>query len=246
MAGDEHTSDSTDDLTTFIITSALLAVLFLIGLYLQIKIIIVSKKDKEVTWRLDIWHSVVMIAFFTYSILFEIITYIFPLYHQYTANWFCYLDLFVKQYGIWSGSSHSLAISIYKYVLILHQRRIRVIGKDEASLIAFWINLIFPVTLAASLVARPNFAADAPISNCLRKGFTISTEGNETSGNILFGRHFFCGFDDYDDDQYGVFGHVMDVVNTGGCYITTLTRLVVLSNVMEIFVYLRIFAFMKR
>ena len=59
-------------------------------------------------------------------------------------------------------------------------------------------------------------------------------------------RYFFCEFEDNDDNHYGVFGQVMDITNTMGCFITAVVFLVVMSNVMEGFVYQRIFAFMKR
>ena len=125
MAGMVNNSDSKDDLNTFIITNTVLAVLFLIGLYLQIKVIVVSKLEKDVTWRIDICHSVVMITLFCFRILFEMIMYIIPSLHQYTGNWICYVGYFAILNGYLSVVSHSLVISIYKYVLILHQERIR-------------------------------------------------------------------------------------------------------------------------
>ena len=249
MAGNENNSYSKDDLDIFIFTKTLIAVLFSIGLYLQNKIIILSKKEKDVTWRIDVWHSVVMIAFFSFRILMEILTYIIPSLHQYTGKWFCYLAWFVQVYGFTSIASHSLVISIYKYFLTVHQDRIRVIGKDEASIITLWINIIFPATIAAAFVARPNGPPfPSSITSCLKKDVeeSLFSKSNERLGTRLQ-RFFFCGFDHYDDDDpYGDFGHVMNVTNILGCFVTSIIFLVVVSNIMELFVYRKIFSFMKR
>ena len=137
MVVNEHNSDLKDDLTIIIFTITLMAILFVIGLYFQIKIIILSRKEKDVTWRIDIWHSAVMIAIFSFRILFEMITYIIPSLHQFTGKWFCYFSLFVTFYGFVSISSHSLAISISKYVLTVHQDRVRVVGQNKVSIILF-------------------------------------------------------------------------------------------------------------
>ena len=81
----QNISDSKADSNTFIIVNALLSVIFSIGLYLQIKIIIVSKQEKASTWKIDICHSVVMIIHYGIRILFECITYTIPSLHEYTG-----------------------------------------------------------------------------------------------------------------------------------------------------------------
>ena len=186
-----------------------------------------------------------MIAYYTFRILFEIITYVIPSLHEYTGKWFCYFSLFVLGFGGLSIVSHSLVIAIYKYVLIVHRDLIRVLGEDKASLISFWINLAFPATWAVSILARPNLPAISSIFNCLGKDVTKSTEANETSGDMMR-RFFFCGFDDYDDNQYGVFGYVMNVTNILGCFLTSVMFFAVVINIIESFFYQRIFACIKR
>ena len=245
MAGNENHSDSKDDLSTFIIANILLAIIFSIGVYLQTRIIIVCKKDKHVTWKIDIWHSVVMIACYSIRILFEFITYIIPSLHQYTGKWFCYFASFVQCFVGASTVSHSLTIAIQKYVYNLHRNLIRVVGEDKASLVSIWISGIFSAPLAALFTAKPKHIPALSMFNCLGKEDVISTETNKTYGEKMRS-FFFCGFDDYDDHQYGVFDHVMNVTNIIGCFLVSIILLVVALNIIEGLLYYRIFAFMKR
>ena len=245
MACSENNSDYTDEFNSFIITNIVLTVLFLIGLYLQIKIIIISKQEKDVTWRIDIYHSVVMISLYSFRILFNVITYIIPSMHQYTGKWLCYLALFLNLFGIASVLSHSLVISIFKYVNIVHHDVISGIGVDKASLITLWIHFFFSATWAVTFLARPNFPAISTISHCLGQQLENSTKANEAFTDRLH-RFFFCDFDANDDQHYGVFSHIMNITNLTGCFITSVVTVVIMANIIEIFLYQRIFAFMKR
>ena len=245
MAWVVNNSDSKADLSTFIIMNVLLSVIFIIGLYLQIKIIIVSKQEKDMTWKIDICHSVVMITHFCLRILFEFITYLTPLLHQYTGTWICYVVFFVTVYGSVSVISHSLVISIYKYICIVHQNQIQVFGVDRASLIAFWTNLLFPAVFAITLIARPYPLPWDKVNKCLEMHhWEYATKVNETSKSLLQ-RFLFCGFDNFDGHD-SLFGHVMNVANMIGCFITSVLLFIVMTNIMEVFLYRQIFVYMKR
>ena len=185
---------------------------------------------------------------FCFRILFEMIMYIIPSLHQYTGKWICYVGYFALLYGYWSMVSHSLVVSIHKYIFIVHQTRIHVLGVDRASLIAFWMNLIFPAIIAVSIIARPwtilmDYHIIPSIFNCLGMD-EKATKTKETFIYVLR-RFLFCGFDDFDGHDT-FFGHVMNGVNMMGCFITTILLFIVLANIMEGFLYRQIFAYMKR
>ena len=234
------------DLTTFIINNTLLSIIFFIGLYLQIKIIIVSKqeKDERLTWKVDICHSVVLITMGVLRILFWILTYFVPCLHQYTGKWFCYVVWFVNMYCTISVLSHSLVISLYKYMFIVHQKRINVFGKDKASQIAFWANLVFPAVLALASIARPNDISVPTVADCLGRQEEFAARANETF-KARMQRRLFCEFGDYDYHD-GVLGQLINAVNRTGCFVTSVILWIIVSNVMEGFVYRTIFIYMKR
>ena len=242
----EYSSGATqDDFTTFIIANTFLAIIFLVGLYLQIKIIISSNVEKGVTWRIDMCNSIVMILYYSFRILLEIIIYFVPVLHVYTGKWFCYVALFFNVFGAISVSSHSLVVSVYKYVFIVHHDLIGYIGVDNASLISFWASLILPAVLAVSFVARPTIPSYASIFNCLEMKVEISAHVNESTTEMIK-KGFFCGFDDFSDVRYGVIDYVMNIVNMFGCLLTIMVAIFITVNIMEAFLYQRIFYFIKK
>ena len=235
---------------TFIISNVLLSLIFFVGLYLQIKVVIVSKQEKEITWKINICHSVIMTAHFAIRILLEGLTCIVPSLHQYTGKWFCHFLYFIDNYGAISVSSHSLATAMHKYVFIVHQFPIRHFGENRASLMSFWNNLIFPAVLAISFSAMPGIAPLGYLFNCLEIEVDTSTEPNEMDKNMSFHQAkiksiFFCGFDNF-ESYYSFFDKAMNVVNITGCFLTSSMRVIIMSNIIEGFFYIRIFAYMKR
>ena len=244
MACLNNDSDLHDNLNTFIITNIFLFALFIIGLILQIKIIIVSKKEKDITWKLDISHSLTMIIYFFLRILFEIITHITQSLHLYTGKWVCYVALFVNLYGTFSVTSHSLTVSIHKYIFIVHQNRIRRFRIDRADVFAFWANLIFPGILAISVIARPSVSAFSSVFSCLGTQDQYADKLNETS-KALLQRYLFCGVDDFKDND-SVIGYIMNVVNSMGCFITSVLFFIIMTNMIEGFLYRQIFVYTKR
>ena len=230
---------------SFFLQTSLIALLFSIGLYLQIKIVIVSIQEKDVTWKIDVCHSVVMIAYFSFRILFEVSTYLVPSLHQYTGKWLCHFALFVEVFCGLSLVCHSLVVATYKYIFIVHQDLIRVVGVYKASLISFWTSLCFPAVLAVSTMLRPSLPPIASITKCLGNGKVHWITENNRSESVMK-TLFFCGFDDYANENTSGFSHFMDVINISGCFLTSALYLAIMANVMKIFFYQRIFAFMKR
>ena len=121
--------------------------LFCAGLFIQIKIILVCKKEKDKTWQIHISHSIVLIIYYTFTIPFDAITYFIPFLSQYTGHWLCYIASFITLYGYYSAGAHTLLISVMKYVFIVHDKKVREIGEDKIKKAFFLINLAHPLLL---------------------------------------------------------------------------------------------------
>ena len=234
------------ELDTFIKSITVLIIFFVIGLYLQIKIIRVSKKEKDVTWRLDVCNSTIKIVFFSHRIIFEIISYCVPSLHQYSGKWFCYYMLFVNLFGAISLIWHSFILALYKYVYILHQHHIRDLGVETSSFISSLLKIIIPAVLSISFMARPTIPSYACVFSCLGKEVEKSAEENETSADKVR-RLLFCGFDRFNENgNHGTFGWFMNITNITGCFLTSMMVLIIMSTIVEAFVYQRIFSAMKK
>ena len=245
MAFDSKTFESDGTSNTFIASVIILSVLLIIGLYLQIRIIIVSKQEKGITWKLDLYHSFVITVNFSFRIFFEIFTDVFPSMHVYVGMWFCYVALFVQIFCGLSMVSHSLVIVIYKYIYIIHPDLFSSAGTHNASLFAIWTNVIVQISLSVSAMVRPSQPRFSSVSVCLGRQAQKASESNITSMEMLR-KFFLCGLDDQDDNHVGVFSLVLDITNITGCFLTSVIFFVILTNVMEMLLYYRVFSVMKR
>ena len=234
---------------TFIISKSILAVLFLIGIYLQIRIIIVSKRHKITTWTIDISHSIIMIIYFTFRIFFQLLIDIFPSVHEHCGAWICYLALFIQIFCGLSMVSNSLLVALYKYLYTVRHDLLFFISpsKETASVVLIFVNFLIQAALSVSAIARPSQIRLKAFTVCLGHNIRASEDRNPTTPVVMLKKFFFCGFDDYKGDQFdGIFSIVMDVTNITGCFITSIVFFIVLANLMEIFLYQRIFTHMKR
>ena len=237
-------NESTFDVKTVILTTSALVIIFLFGLYLQIKIIMISKKDKDMTWKIDISHSIIMIVHFGIQIVFETTTHVIPNLSLWTGPWFCYCVLFVRLYCVSAIISHSLVTSIHKYVFIIYREAINNFGIEKARLISLWITIFHPIVWAVSWMVRPHYRALSSINRCHGLALQESIkEGNVTVGRMAE-RVLFCGLGDYDANSSS--GYYIYVANQVMCFGQTVLLFIVVGNIIELFFYKKIFKYMKR
>ena len=234
------------DLTTLLIGCGAIILLFSIGFYLQVRIIKVVKEEKAMAWDITITHSVVMTFHFGLIILLDTITYIFPTFKVHFGTWFCYCLLFIRLYNSSSIALHSLFISAYKYIFIVHNDSTRSFKQDKLKKILFWVYIIFPLLAALSYIIRPSKAlALSAIHNCgLQKvSSTTNISIHEPIGTMP-NQVFFCGVVDYNENDQ--FAYVTFIITRAFCFLQTIALTAVLLNILEIFFYVQIFRYMRR
>ena len=239
---------STDmDMKTLLIVNVIFCFTFSIGLYLQIKIIKAIRREQAMAWEINMCHSIVMIVHFLCSISIETTTYIMPSLSRYTGMWFCYFASFIRGYGASAIIMHSLVVSIYKYIFIVHDEAVRKYGKDKTKKLLFWIILILPVFASVSFMWRPylHIGEDSAINRCgLHQYPHINrTKALESIGDWLK-LAFFCSIDD--NDVKNGFDYFLDVSNQVYCFVQSVVGIVITANILEIFFYWKIFRYMKR
>ena len=238
--------NSTDyDSTMLVIRSSALVIIFTIGCFLQVKIIKAVKEEKAMTWDINLSHSITMIIHFIFTILIDTMTYIIPNLKMSFGVWICYFLLFLRLYGISEIVFHSLFISAYKYIFILHNEGVRSIGQERIKKILFWINMSLPVFFAFSYIIRPNNQAFNTVHSCgsLEDSSMRDVAINETVGTLQ-SRFLFCGLpDDEDKDKFAYFTLMLTRLI---CFGQTVLLILVLSNILEMLFYIRIFRHMKR
>ena len=235
--------------TDYIIIAILAIVamcLCIVGVYLHVKIIKVSIKDKEMTWKLDITNSGILIFLNVNAIFMHSITYLIGDLYTYTGEWFCYTEKVIAHYGNLYGLGHSLIVSILKYVIIVHWHAARAYGNENITEAFFWLNFLYPILMISfELISRPDFfwAYDgyAQIDRCLGDP---KHNWDPISNKSLTKLHNLCEFSVLSNENYLEYG--IKIFRIMICWLTVVLTYVIAWNIIEMFLYHQIFKFMRR
>ena len=217
------------------------------GVYIHRKIIGISKQDRDVTWKLDVTNSIVVLIHYVHYILILIITHIVHDLYMYTGKWLCYLFKIVTYYGGLYVGGHSLTIAMMKYILIVRWKGVRDFGKDKVISGFFWINMFHPMFfILLHVIIRPDFFwvwdGHPQIDRCLGDPKNILSLNSSMSQTKL--HHLCIQLKTPSTKEY--FDYTIFVFRTSICWLQFLFEYLTLFNVFEVIVYCRIFRFMHR
>jgi hypothetical protein len=226
--------------------STLVLCLYIIGVFFHIKIIKVCKKEKEATWKLDIFNSCLILVHFGLMILMNGINYIITDLYIYTGKWLCYTYKAINMYARFGIGGHSFILSVMKYTIIVHCLKVRSFGYEKAQTIFFWINAIHSVcsNVIFSIVRLDYFVIYDGVSvtnRCLGVSDIISSQDANRSATKL---HNMCEITE-PTYNYSV-EYFVYVCRTSLCWVNVIFLYLNFWNVTECFVYFKIFRFMNR
>ena len=146
-------------LATSIAVALMVISVYCIGTYLHIKIIGISLKVKEATWKIDIANSVVALTYYGFSIFIHSVTYFVQDIYLLTGGvWFCYVSKIILHYGLLYILTHSMVIAALKYSIIVHTDVRKISSKERLKETFFWINLLHPIfSMVLFLLLTPDF-----------------------------------------------------------------------------------------
>ena len=246
----EKTSSSDEydivDIATKITLGVLVLCLYILGVYLHSKIIVTSKKDKGMTWKLDIWNSVVISLHYAHVIIMYGMTYLVKDLYSYTGSWFCYSSKFITLSGNALATGHSLIIALMKFTMIVHQIKVRKFGQEKAKKIFFCINIIYPIYINCFFnIVRPDFLfvydGISQANRCLGQSEMISSGGGNKTATKL---HNVCDLEVPSDLVSAEF--LLYLIRTGTCWLHLLIVYGNIWNITEALIYCYIFNFMRR
>ena len=234
-----NTSHSTGKtIASAISIASIVTMLYVMGLNLHLRIIRVSKTMKDMTWKLDITHSIICIALYTYNVLIHPTTYFVENLYMYTGEWFCYAAKVISQFLLIYLGTHSTIIAAMKYVIIVHEEKIRLF-KSKIKDIFFFMNISYPIfAILFTLFLIPNYFA---------------LYGGHTHINRCFGNHgrnytkwyFMCDLvQTYHTDSS--FDETMNVIKVVICKAQVIIFYATSLNLFDLLLYCRTFAFMRR
>ena len=150
------------NIVTFLTACLITIPIFFVGVNLQIKTIKTVKLERKMTWEITLCHSVIMIIHFSCTLSFEFFANILPSISDYTGEWFCYVWTFVRGYGLFSVVMHSFWLCVYKYLFIVQNTMVRIMGEERVKRAMLAIYLINPVLTSLSFMVRSPYLLPSP------------------------------------------------------------------------------------
>ena len=235
------------DLLSLIVKFVVFCAIFTIGVFLQVKVIIVLKRDQAMAWEIHLLHSVVMIAHYSFVSIVIAVNYIqIAFYHHQISHHsiFRYLVFSEMCFGMSEMGLHSLYISMYKYIFIIHGETVIRIGEDRTKKLLLWTYFIGLIAWTLAYIARPNFG---PLQNTFGGSISSGTPNItscQSTTDSFTKQLVSCGLNDLDQKNVG--NTVVNILTKVACTGQNILSYAVLLNVLEFFFYLRIFDYMNR
>ena len=223
---------SPEEITSVVFTT-IQCILFIIGVYLQIKMIFIEQDEKGLTWKCHIYLGAVMLIYYPSGIfMHSAAQFLHPL-SDFTGVWLCYVASYLKIIGIFHIYGHSFITATSKYIFIVHRKEIAEFGRPKAQNLLFWFYVVFTWCLSISLIPNPTVIDVHPeYSACFR---TAAEE--EKKANLAY--YLSCPFEPV--KQNDLFMFFVYVTTECFCFLEAIILWVSFCNLPEAFLYYKIF-----
>ena len=211
----------------------LLSLEMIVGLIINIMKIIIVKANKHITWELEIYSSVICINYFILSTVLDAIEYT-------CSETGFFLDLMIhfiaplfKVFGVNIILFHSFSVAFYKYYITLHKPSA---NNGDKNMDWKWLSflIVFPILWTVINLLRNIdnvMLMMSPIPGCQSSGFHDQMS-------------LFCNFEDESDN--GKKWTFVFITTQIYCLIHSGVNILLKLNLLEAFLYMKIFRFMNR
>ena len=235
------------DIITQIIMGGFALSIFVTGLFFTTKVICVSKKDRDVTWQLDMTNSIILMFHYGHVMLMHGVTMLVKDLYTYTGTWFCYASKTATLLGNAHATGHSFVISVMKYVIIVKYKKVLKFGREKVQRIFFWLNIVYPIYVIMTFnILRPDFLlvsdSISQANRCLGKPDLVSSQNISRPAAKLHDMCITIVVPSYKVSvEYCVY-----LMRAFICWIHVVFLYCNVWNIIEFFIYYVIFKFMYR
>ena len=224
-----------------IIYTSVFSIVFVIGLYVQMRVIKILILEKTVAWETQIYQSIVLIIYVVLVVFSEVLLYIIPDSTNNAGWWLVWeISRYLKILCVFSISWHTLSVSLQKYIVIVHN----VSDNSDRRKIAkttWWVFLIIEIFWSAGIAIRGSTCSSVdsyvPPESCYSRK-------NKLSFTESFKFPVLCTF----NNNSGILADGYFIYFMTQLYCTTqfIIHWVLQSNIIEALIYFKIFQFSKR
>ena len=216
------------------------------GVFLNTKIIQVSRREKEISWMLDVTNSIVLMFHFAHIIIMYEITYVVQDLYLYLGEWYCYVSKVITMIGNAHSTQNSFVIALFKYVMILHFPTPSEKKKKHMKYFFSAVNIIYPVfVIGMFFIVMPDFIIRyngvSQANRCLGMPEVKDNATNNDHVKIYNACTFIIS-----PDQDISFQYIFYWIRKSICWLHVLITYLNFGNILEMIMYCRIFTFMHR
>ena len=217
-----------------------------IGVFLNIKIIQVSRKQKQMTSKLDETNSIIFIIHYAHVMFMHGITYLVDDLYLYLGKGFCYLSKTLTVIGNSHSTQHSFVISMMKYMMIVHYQTVSDSKKSQMKTRFFVLNLLYSISpILIFSMLRPDFIiiydGVSQANRCLGIPEVRSENGsNETAIKL----HHMCNVPEPLEPAF--FSFLFNFFQKMICWMYIIFIYLNVGNILEMVIYFLIFSYMRR
>ena len=215
------------------------SIAFILGLFINIRIIYVCLNDKSSKTRsIHIIYSIFSTIFYLFDIPFAAITNEVPNLSKYTGEWLCHISSFIIIFCIHIIFMNSFWVALMKYVFIVHWDRALQWGHEKIERVLLIISLVLPLIFTIIIVLTKDFDSYETLNSC----YGIETKKMDPVDGIK--GYFLCDLTNLNTNDIHDF--ILYAIIQAICISRSILTLPATTNLSEALLYYRIFKRMKR
>ena len=233
--------------TSVQILMCLLAIcIYGVGAFLHIKTIQVSRREKAMSWMLDVTNSIIFMLHFAHVIIMYGITYLVQDLYLYVGEWYCYVSKAITLIGNAHINQKTFIMALLKYIMILHFQTVSEKRKSLIHYVIFALNVIYPfLVVGIFCMVMPDFIIRfdgiSQANRCLGKPEVKINATNHDHVKIYNACTFIIS-----PIQDMSFEYIFYWIRKTICWLHVSIIYINMGNILEMIMYYRIFAFMRR
>ena len=226
-------------LASDIVNIIIQSIAFILGLFINIKIIYVCLNDKSSKTRsIHIIYSIFSTIFYLFDIPFAAITNEVPNLSKYTGEWLCHISSFIIIFCIHIIFMNSFWVALMKYVFIVHWDRALQWGHEKIERVLLIISLVLPLIFTIIIILTKDFESYETLNSC----YGIETKKMDPLDGMK--GYFLCDLTNLNTKN--IHDYVLYVLIQALCISRSILTLPATTNLSEALFYYKIFKRMKR
>ena len=210
----------------------------ILGEFVQFKLLSMVKKEKSIVNEVTQFYCMASMAAYPVWLLYATATDFFYPLKEIIGNWFCVTGRIIIYLHLNVAMSHSFITALMRYVFIVHEQKVKAIGKTETKRMFLVLAISIPIVFVTwGLVENPELDTLLLLNKC------YGIDNKVFLAEVSTGKKLFCKMSTFGTNGHDPFTNKMREYT---CILKFVLSLVVGLNISEGIMYILMFSYIKR